>query len=105
MPGGPGSSVIQLAVRFVVPGKSNREMVDFVGELIDAGADPSDALWSACHAYHKKLDQPELIELLLQRGADPDQQVGDTGSTVRQLVAINAALYSPRVLKLFGLAT
>lgn len=97
----PMSTVIALAVRFVVAGNSNRDMVVFVGKLIDAGADPSDALWPALHAYHRKFDQPELIELLLQRGADPDRAIGT--STVRALVQVNASLYSRRVLELFGL--
>jgi ankyrin repeat protein len=103
MTGGPRSSVIALAVRFVIAGRPNADMVRMVGELIDAGADPSDALWPACHAYDKHFDQPELIELLLARGADPDRLLAD-GSTARGLVKVNAALYSPHVLGLFGLA-
>ena len=104
MAGGPRSSVISLAVRFVVAGRDNRAMVGFVERLIDAGADPQDALYPACHAYHKAFDQPELIELLLRRGADPDREVGTSGSTVRGLVKVNAQRYSARVLALFGLA-
>jgi hypothetical protein len=101
--GGPRSSVIALAMRFVIAGRPNDEIVQIVGELIDAGADPNEALWPACHAYVKRFDQPELIELLLARGADPDRALAD-GSTVRGLMKVNASLYSPRVLRLFGLA-
>ncbi len=78
-------------------------MVQFVSELIDAGADPDDALWGACHAYSKATDQPEMIELLLQRGANPEKQVGNSGSTVRKLVEVNASRFSPHVLALFVL--
>ncbi|MCX5743497.1 MAG: ankyrin repeat domain-containing protein [Proteobacteria bacterium] len=104
MAGGPRSSVVALAVRFVIPGRDLRPMVAVVERLLDGGADPDDALYPACHAYHKAFDQPELIELLLRRGANPERVVGETGSTVRRLVEINARRYSPRVLALFGLA-
>jgi hypothetical protein len=103
MAGGPRSSVISLAVGFVIPGRDIRPMAALVERLIDAGADPNDALYPACHAYNRAFDQPELIECLLRRGADPDRVVGETGATVRRLVEVNAARYSGHVLELFGL--
>jgi len=103
MTGGPRTSVIALAVGFAIVGRDQRELLQFVDRLIDAGADPNDALWPACHAYHKRLDNSECIELLLARGADPDHTIEIIGDSVRHLMQINARLYSARVLALFGI--
>lgn len=103
MTGGPRMLVIAQAVRYSIMGRPNNDLVAIIGELIDAGADPTDALWPACHVYVKKYDQAEVIELLLARGADPDRAVREGGESCRRLVEINATLYSPRVLQLFGL--
>ena len=101
MTSGPRLSVIALCVRFQIMGRSNADIVDMVNRLLDGGAAASDALWPALHVYTKKHDQTQVIELLLQRGADPDAPVGNTGSTVRELVEINAKLYSDKVLAMF----
>ena len=104
MAGGPGSSVIGLAVRFMIGGRDNSALVAFVDRLIGAGADPDDALLPACLTYNKAFDQPQLIELLLRRGANADNAAGNSGDTVRQIVKVNARLYSDHVLELFGLS-
>ena len=104
MPAGPESSVIQLAVKFG-HGLNPQfgKWLSFTQKLIQKGANPSDALWPACHAYIKVADKPEIISLLLQSGASPESEVGNTGSTVKELVKVNSQLYSSRVLSLFGL--
>lgn len=103
MPAGPRSSVLGLAVRFVIADRDPAPNLRIIETLIDAGADPNDGLWPALHAYHQKFDRTEIIELLLQRGADPDLLAGNSGSTVRELVRINAKRYSDRALALFGI--
>ena len=104
MAAGPESSVIQLAVKFGHGLNPNFDKwLNFTKMLIQKGANPSDALWPACHAYNKVADKPEIISLLLQSGASPQIEVGNTGSTVKELVEVNSQLYSNRVLSLFGL--
>ena len=101
---GPESCVIQLAVKFGHGLNPNFDKwISFTQKLIEHGANPSEALWPACHAYNKVADKPEIISLLLQSGASPESEVGNTGSTVRELVKVNSQLYSSRVLSLFGL--
>ena len=101
MSGGPGSTVISLAVRFVIQGRDPTPVLEMIDALIDAGADPTDGLWPAIRTYHKHWDETRLIERILERGADPDQLVGNSGNTARELVRINASLYSDRLLALF----
>ena len=104
MPAGPESSVIQLAVKF---GHGLNPYFDkwlgFIKVLLEHGANPSEALWPACHAYNKVADKPEIISLLLNNGASLESKVGNTGSTVKELVKVNSQLYSSRALTLFGL--
>lgn len=45
----------------------------------------------------------DLIRLVLERGADPDRQAGNSGDTVRELVVVNRRLFSDEVLGLFGI--
>ncbi|MDI9246947.1 hypothetical protein [Marinobacter sp. CHS3-4] len=104
MAAGPESSVIQLAVKFGHGLNPNFDKwLSLIKLLLTQGANPSDALWPACHAYNKVADKPEIISLLLQSGASPEVEVGNTGSTVKELVKVNSQLYSNRVLSLFGL--
>jgi ankyrin repeat protein len=104
MPAGPQSSVLQLAVKFGHGLNPNFDKwLGFTKTLIEQGANPSEALWSACHAYSKVADKPELISLLIKNGASLESEVGNTGSTVKELVEVNSQLYSSRVLSLFGL--
>jgi ankyrin repeat protein len=104
MPAGPESSVIQLAVKFGHGFNPNFEnWLRFVEMLVKAGANPSDGLWPACHAYSKTSDRPEIISLLLASGASPESEVGNSGNTVRELIKINSQLYSKDVLALFEL--
>ncbi|MGF1742228.1 hypothetical protein L4C34_14300 [Vibrio profundum] len=104
MPVGPESNVIQLAVKFGHGLNPNFDKwLSFTKKLIQQGANPSDAVWPACHAYNKVADKPEIISLLLQSGASHESEVGNTGSTVKELVKVNSQLYSSRVLSLFGL--
>jgi hypothetical protein len=103
MPTGPRSSVLQLAVKFAGPREEDHaRMLSLVGELIDRGADPTDAIWSACSAYAPRFSwRARMIALLLSRGGDPDRLVGNSGNTTRELVRINAARFSAEVLRLF----
>ncbi|MFK3866842.1 hypothetical protein [Pseudoalteromonas rhizosphaerae] len=104
MPAGPETSVIQLAVKFGHGLNPNFDKwLSFTQKLIEQGANPSEALWPACHGYNKVADKPEIISLLLQNGASLEGEVGNSGSTVKELLVINSQLYSSRVLNLFGL--
>lgn len=104
MPAGPESSVIQLAVKFGHGLNPNFDKwLGFTKVLLKHGANPSEALWPACHAYNKVADKPEIISLLLNNGASLEAEVGNTGSTVKELVKVNAQLYSSRTLAVFGL--
>ena len=77
-------------------------MLLLVGELIDRGADPTDAIWAACSEYHHRHPwRARMIELLLARGADPDRPLGGSGNTTRELIRINAARFPAEVLDLF----
>ena len=104
MPAGPGSSVLQLAVTFAGPREvDHARMMKLVGELIDRGADPTDAIWAACHVYHSSFPwRIQMIELLLARGADPDRAVGTSGNTTRELMRVNAKKFPPEVLRPFA---
>lgn len=103
MTGGPESSVIRLAVTFGHGLNPDFDKwLSFTKTLIQQGANPSDALWAACHAYDKVSDRPEMIALLLQNGASPEKEVGNTGCSVKELIKINSQLYSEYVLSLFG---
>ncbi len=103
MPAGPRASVLQLAVMFAgLREEQHNRMLALMGELIDQGAEPSDAIWTACSVYSDRFPwRVRTIELLLARGADPDRVVGNSGNTTRELVRINAAKFSAEVLRLF----
>ena len=104
MSGGPKSSVIQLTVTFARGENPNFDKyLEFVNKLLDLGASADEALWPACHAYSKAIDRFEIIEQLINNGANIEKQVGDSGSSVKELMVINSRLFSDRVLELFGL--
>lgn len=96
-----GASVIALAARFAGPSEAAQgAMLPLISELIDRGADPTDALWPALHAYHHAHPwRARLVLLLVERGANRDH-VLPSGS-VRALVEINRRLYPPEILALF----
>ena len=71
--------------------------------LDDAPDDPNTGLWPALHGFGGIVNRADLIRLALDRGADPDRQVGNSSNTVRELVEFNAHLYSPEVLALFSI--
>lgn len=103
MPVGPESSVIQLAVKFGHGLNPNfNKWLKFIHKLLELGVSPTESLWPACHAYNKASDRVEVISLLIENGASPEAEVGNTGSTVKELVKVNSQLYSKNVLELFG---
>ena len=105
MAGGPRSSVLSLCMQFAYCDAENHdEWIRLATRLIDRGADPNTGLWPALHGFGKIVARTDLIRLALERGADPDRQLGDLGSTVRELVNINRHLFSAEVLDLFGIA-
>lgn len=96
-----GASVIALAARFAGPSEAAHDAtLPLISELIDRGADPTDALWPALHAYQRARPwRARLVLLLVARGANRDH-VLPSGS-VRALVEINRRLYPPEILALF----
>lgn len=105
MPAGPCDSVLQMCVERAYCNEENHDhWIAFTERLLNAGADASGALWRALHAFGGIVDRPDIIQLLLANGADPDQMVGNSGNTARELVAINKHTYTPAVLNLFGVA-
>jgi len=104
MAGGPCMSVLALCVNFAYcDADRHDEWIRLATRLLDEGADPTSALWPALHGFGRIVKRADLIRLLLDRGANADQQVGNSGNTARELVAINRRLYSDEVLKLFDL--
>ena len=105
MAGGPQSSVLSLCMQFAYcDSEKHDDWIALATRLIDSGADPDSGLWPALHGFGGIVERADLIRLCLQRGADPDRQVGDSGNTVRELVNINRKLYTQEVLDLFGIA-
>jgi hypothetical protein len=105
MAGGPRSSALSLCMQFAYCDATDHdEWIRLARRLIDKGADPNTGLWPALHGFGGIVARADLIRLALDRGADPDRQLGDSGSTVRELVEINRRLFSAEVLGLFGIA-
>jgi hypothetical protein len=103
MPAGPGDSVLQMCVYYAYC-RSELEHDEWIGlatRLLDLGAEPTSALPRAVLAFGGRVKRADLIQLLLSRGANPDVQSGNSGSTVRELVEVNKRLYSNEVLDLF----
>jgi ankyrin repeat protein len=104
MAGGPCISVLALCVKFAYcDPRQHDDWIRLATRLLDKGADPTSALWPALHGFGRIVNRADLISLLLDRGANPDQLVGNTGDTARELVEVNRHLYSDEVLKLFHL--
>ncbi|WP_145385824.1 hypothetical protein [Stieleria neptunia] len=103
MPDGPRHSVIQMCIARAFCNKSTHdEWIAFTIRLLDAGIDPNEGLWPSLHGYGELVPRDDLIRIMLERGADPDRQVGNSGNTVRELVKINSRLYPSAILELFG---
>jgi ankyrin repeat protein len=105
MPGGPRYSALLLCMDSAYcDSEGHDEWIRLATRLIDKGADPNSGLWPALHGFGGIVDRADLIRLSLERGADPDRQLGNSGNTVRELVKINRHLYSAEVLALFDMA-
>ena len=104
MAGGPRHSVLAVCAKFAYcDARNHDEWIKLATRLLDQGADPTLGLWPALHGFGGIVDRTDLIRLILERGANPDEQLGDTGSTIRELVRINRQLYPDELLELFGL--
>jgi hypothetical protein len=104
MPAGPCSSVLALCVEFAYyDDVQHDEWIRLATRLLDQGAEATSGLWPALFGFGAIVKRADLIRLLLERGADADRQLGDSGNTVRQLVEVNKQLYTDEVLRLFRL--
>lgn len=104
MPGGSKDTVLTLCMVFAFSDRANHDQwVGLARRLLDLGADPNTGLWPALHSFSRIVPRKDLIELLLNRGADPDFKGGNCGNTIRELVLINRNLYTNDVLSLFGI--
>ena len=102
MPAGPGASALALCLQFAYSDSAAfSRWVRLATRLLDDGADPNTGMWAALHGYGRVARRVELIRLMLDRGADPDRRVGNTSSTVRELVAHNRERYPAEVLAWF----
>ena len=103
MPNGPRHSVIQMCIKRAFCNKSTHDdWIAFTIRLLDAGIDPNEGLWPSLHGYGELVPRDDLIRIMLERGANPDLPLGNSGNTVRELVQINSRLYSPAILEMFG---
>jgi hypothetical protein len=104
MPGGPKSSVLFICIESAYSDPIDHDKwIDLAKRLLDGGADPNSAFWTSLACFGGVVRRSDLIKILVDYGADPDRGVGDTGSTVRELVEINRRLFPEEVLMLFGL--
>jgi hypothetical protein len=103
MADGPKMSVLAMAVKFGHGLNPQHERwIEFASELIEKGANPTEALWPALAAYDIRNDKSGMIRLLIESGADLDSEV--PAGKIRDLVKINARLYSDGVLELCGVS-
>lgn len=106
MAGGPKSPAISLCMQFAYCDKRGHDRwIELAIRLLDNGADPNTGLWPALHSYGGIVDRDDLIRLCLERGANPDIKLGNSGNTVRELVEINKRLYSDGILKIFEVSS
>ncbi len=104
MADGPRLSALALCAKFgYCDAENHDDWITLAKRLLDQGADPTSGLWPALHGFGGSVNRADLIRLMLERGADSGQKLGDTGSTIRELVEINRQLYSDEVLDLFGI--
>jgi hypothetical protein len=104
MPDGPRDSVLEMCVSYAYyrDGLEHDEWIGLATRLLDLGAEPTSALPRAVLAFTGGfVKRADLIRLLLNRGANPGAQAGNSGCTVRELVEVNRRLYSNEVLDLF----
>lgn len=102
MPGGPESSVLALCMIVAhSPAGSFDDWIQLTNRLLDLGADPTSAIWTATAHYKGFLKKIDLVELLYRRGANIDKPFLETGESVREVVAFNKSLHLPELLALF----
>ena len=105
MTGGPETPALSLCMHFAYCDKANHdEWIPLASRLIDGGADPNEGLWPALDGCCQTLERTDMIRLCLDRGADPDSELANSGSTIREMVKINQQLFSPEVLSLFDIS-
>lgn len=100
---GPKMSVLSLAAKFghgLNP--QHEKWIEFATFLIEKGANPTEALWSALAAYDLKTDKSGMIRLLIDAGADLDGEI--PGGRIREIVKINEQLFSDEVLEMCGIS-
>ena len=102
MAGGPGMSVLALAAKFGHGLNPNHgEWVAFASELIQRGADPTEALWPALAAYDIRNGKSDMVKLLIDAGADLDSEI--PAGRIRDLVKVNEHLFADDVLTMCGI--
>ena len=104
MADGPRLPVLALCSKFAYCDAENHDQwITLAVRLLDQGANPTSGLWPALHGFGGIVNRVDLIRLILNRGANADEHLGNTGSTIRELVEINRQLYTDEVLNLFEL--
>ena len=102
MAGGPRFSVLGLCSKFAYCDEENYEKWHAPStRLLDNGADPTSGLWPALHGFGGLVRRDDIVRLLLARGANADEALGNTGSTIREMVEINRSRYTDEILGLF----
>jgi ankyrin repeat protein len=101
MQGGPRTSVLSLAMIMGHPlSPFYASFVEFACELVERGANPSEALWPALGTYDRDGDRAEMVELLIKNGADINHRLPG-GQTIREMLM--RTKHTDRVLRLCGI--